>query len=231
MQPATTNYVWNIRSMASEQKRLDCVNFLSIYNPDFLCLSETWLDTTDNIFPDCGYTAISQNNRQNGIHGGVAIVYKSCSQCSAYDFTSADYNFACGCIISSEPLCLLLLFTTHQFLPSTALKSNVLKTCILSYTCRFSARHPDGFICFCGDFNSPDICRTSYNACSDYSNSIIDLLEQFNGVQLVENSTHINGNFLDIFVTNCPNLCTVSVLSCTFCSDHYPISINIHINY
>ena len=105
--------------MASVQKRSDCVNFLSAYNPDFLCLSETWLDTTDNILPDCGYTVISQNNRQNGTHGEAAIVYKSCSQCSAYDFTSADYDFACGCIINSDPLCLLLLFTTHRFLPST----------------------------------------------------------------------------------------------------------------
>ena len=49
-------------------------------------------------------------------------MYKSCSQYSAYDFTSADYDFACGCIINSDPLCLFLLFTTHQFLPSTAFR-------------------------------------------------------------------------------------------------------------
>ena len=60
--------------MASVQKRSDCVNFLFAYNPDFLCLSEAWLDTTDNILPDCGYTVISQNNRQNGTHGEAAIV-------------------------------------------------------------------------------------------------------------------------------------------------------------
>ena len=108
--------------MESVQKQLDCVNFLSVYNPDFLCLSETWLDTTDNILPDCGYAVISQNNRQNGIYGGVAIVSKSCSQYSAYDFTSADYDFACGCIINSDPLCLLLQLTTHQFLPRTAFR-------------------------------------------------------------------------------------------------------------
>ena len=108
--------------MASVQKQLDCVNFISVYNPDFQCLSETWLDTTDNILPDCGYTVISQNNRQNGIHGGVAILYKSCSQYSAYDFISADYDFASGFIINSDPLCLLLLFITHQFLPSTAIR-------------------------------------------------------------------------------------------------------------
>ena len=49
-------------------------------------------------------------------------MYKSCSKYSAYDFTSADYDFACCCVINSAPLCLLLLFTTHQFRPSTAFR-------------------------------------------------------------------------------------------------------------
>ena len=216
--------------MAIVQKRLDCVNFLSVYNPEFLCLSETWLDTTDNILPDCGYTVISQNNRQNGIHGGVAIVYKSCSQYSAYDFTSVDYDFACGCFINSDPPLLVVTIYNPPISSEYRIQSNVLNPCILSYTSRFAARHPDGFTCICGDFNSPDICWTSYTACSDYSKSIIDLFEQFKGVQLVVNSIHVNGNILDIFVTNCQNLCSVSVLSSTFCSDHYPVSSNIHIN-
>ena len=151
--------------MASVQKRLDCVNFLSVYNPEFLCLSETWLDTTDNILPDCGYTVISQNNRQNGIHGGVAIVYKSCSQYSAYNFTSADYDFACGCIIKSDPPLLVVTIYNPPVSSEYRIQSNVLNSCILSNTSRFAARHPDGFICICGDFNSPDICWTSYTAC------------------------------------------------------------------
>ena len=182
--------------MASVQKRLDCANFLSVYNPNFLCLSQTWLETTDNILPDCGYTVISQNNRHNGIHGGVAIMYKTCSQYSAYDFTSADYDFACGCIINSDPPLLVVTIYNPPVSSEYRIQSNVLNSCTLSYTSRFAARHPDEFICICGDFISSDICWMSYTACSDYSNLIIDLFEQFNGVQLVENTTHFNGNIL-----------------------------------
>ena len=95
------------------------------------------------------------------------------------------------------PLCLLLLFTNNPPVSSEyRIQSNVLNSCTLSYTSRFAARHPDEFICICGDFNSSDICWMSYTACSDYSNLIIDLFEQFNGVQLVENTTHFNGNIL-----------------------------------
>ena len=128
------------------------------------------------------------------------------------------------------PLCFLLLFTTHQFLPSTAFR-------VMCSTRVFYHILVDlllGILMALFVFAAtliPQISVGRLIPLSDYSNSIIDLFEQFNGLQIVENSTHINGKILDIFVTNCPNVCSVFLLYSTFCSDHYPISINIHNNY
>ena len=59
----------------------------------------------------------------------------------------------------------------------------------------------DDPIVFMGDFNTPDaVWSTLSSANSQFSS---DLIFQHNYTQIVEYSTHVQGNILDLIITNC----------------------------
>ena len=86
-------------------------------------------------------------------------------------------------------------------------------------------------IIFLGDFNLPDIIWSSLSCSSSNSNLICDFIFQHNLSQLIETSTHIHGNTLDLVLTNNPELVSdLSIhlhLSHTLTSDHFIISFTV----
>ena len=86
-----------------------------------------------------------------------------------------------------------------------------------------------------GDFNAPDINRSTVSASSDFSSNLCDLIFQFNCVQQLDLSTHIHGNILDLIITTSVN--TVSDINLTqefnqvIKSDHHLISFKLCITY
>ena len=61
----------------------------------------------------------------------------------------------------------------------------------------------DDPIVFMGDFNTPDVVWSTLSANSQFSPKICDLIFQYNYTQVVEYSTHVQGNILDLIITNC----------------------------
>jgi len=82
-----------------------------------------------------------------------------------------------------------------------------------------------------GDFNMPDINWLTLSGHSGFSNQLCDLVFEFNLSQLVDQSTHICGNILDLVLTNCHDhigsLIVHSHGPHIVSSDHYLISFNI----
>ena len=47
-----------------------------------------------------------------------------------------------------------------------------------------------------GDFNTPDVVWSTFNANSQFSSNLCDLIFQYNYTQLAESATHVQGNII-----------------------------------
>ena len=79
-----------------------------------------------------------------------------------------------------------------------------------------------------GDFNIPDISWSSFDANSQFSSKICDLIFQHNHSQLIEYPTHRQGNILDLIITNydenIANLQIHTEDNPLLTSDHFPVT-------
>ena len=214
-------------------KIFSCIEFLCVNLPEDLCLTETWLhkDILDeNILPKCDYKLVSRYDRVNGSHGGVAIFQRNSSNLLFIDSTLDGYDFACACTACSSTVSLLVL---NIYNPPTGssyrLEISLLRECIENYYNQFLSSYPCGFVVVCGDLNMPDICWATHSATSDYSRQFLDIVDDINCFQLVDVSTHVNGNILDLFLTNNPDLFSVQVNNSILISDHYPVNASLTI--
>ena len=82
-----------------------------------------------------------------------------------------------------------------------------------------------------GDFNIPDISWSSFDANSQFSSKICDLIFQHNHSQLIEYPTHRQGNILDLIITNydenIANLQIHAEANPLLISDHFPITFHL----
>ena len=90
--------------------------------------------------------------------------------------------------------------------------------------------HGDCPLILLGVFNLPDIDWCSLSASSISSHMFCDKLLLLNYVQLVNCSTHVGGNILDLVITNCCELVedlSVNENIFTGMSDHYVIQFHV----
>ena len=91
----------------------------------------------------------------------------------------------------------------------------------------------DDPIVFMGDFNTPDVVWSTLSANSQFSSKICDLIFQHNYTQIVEYSTHVQGNILDLIITNCDeNISSPQIHTednPLLKSDHYAITFNLNL--
>ena len=71
---------WNLNSLSAHNfsKLTQLKAYISVYKYDFLCLLETYLDTTipDNLIGIEGYKFIRADHQNNVKRGGVCIYHK-----------------------------------------------------------------------------------------------------------------------------------------------------------
>ena len=76
-----------------------------------------------------------------------------------------------------------------------------------------------------GDFNTPDVVWSTLSASSRFSSKICDLIIQHNYTQIVEYSTHVQGNIGSHNYYNCDeNISSLQIHTednLLFKSDHY----------
>lgn len=81
-----------------------------------------------------------------------------------------------------------------------------------------------------GDFNAPDINWLTLTAESPSSKKICEFVFLHNLMQLIEVPTHVNGNILDLVLTNCPGRITNMIVEehpCLSVSDHCLIKLGM----
>ena len=90
---------------------------------------------------------------------------------------------------------------------------------LISYLDSISATHR---IIVLSDFNSLDTCWSTHHGHSSPSKSLCDLLFRHNLSQMVEFSTNINGNTLDLVISSPEvHISDLKILSSLLRSDHY----------
>ena len=113
-----------------------------------------------------------------------------------------------------------------MYLDPTA--SAVYDTNLLSYLHNLTLSVKSVFIV--GDFNFPEICWFTLCRSSPISNAFCDFVYESNLTQLVDCSTHIMGNTVDLLLTNNASLrsnLTIEQPHPLISSDHYTISFKI----
>lgn len=88
-----------------------------------------------------------------------------------------------------------------------------------------------GNVVIMGDFNVPDIRWPTLSSDTDFSTQLCDLIFQYNFTQLIESPTHVQGNILDLVITNSEEVVSdISVHkeeSPLIKSDHYLVGFKV----
>ena len=223
-------------------KVLELNTYLSVRNPDILILNETWLKksisdseiiSTDKykIFrldrsheshpPDPNFP---NKFRRNG--GGVLVAINR-----DLDIISTKIGIKCN----AEILGITLKFSDG--------KKVALCTCyrvgtlgqqnhddVHQYIQSVLSRRGINNMILIGDLNLPHVQWDNFHSNIDVEQSFLDTFSNFGLEQLVNSSTHVKGNLLDLLLTNKPQILSdISVsndyLVCK--SDHFPISFKL----
>ena len=170
-----------------------------IYKPGLVCLTETWFDNNFNstVTIDDYYLTCSRMDREDGQHGGVAILHKPNIHCSPLARKNKS-DFICAAEVSIGDRNLLIVCV--YFPPRSSLYrpswEKLTKT-LLSVVAIFS-----GDIIITGDFNEPTTDWASFDSRHSDMDCFFDFLIERNFQQLISSPTHIAGNVLDLAFTN-----------------------------
>ena len=204
---------WNVNSLAAHKflKKSSIEAHNSIHNYDFICFSETCLDSSissdDKDIAIEGYNIICANHPSNLKKGGVCIYYKE-----SLAVKLIDVNFLNKCILCEVTFYKLKGYITvlyrspsqnssefDNFLSGFENVINLINSC-----------KPD-FTIILGNFNARSKSWWQYDVTSSEGTKI-DALTSYHGLhQLISPSTHILANSsscIDFIFTDQPNLVT-----------------------
>ena len=225
----------NAQSLITSTQRLKLRNFLLSNNIDLLFITETWLyDEIENheIFPASGYHVLMRIDRTSGAHGGVLIAVRVSLELSI--LSSFSYSdFCCSIIINFHKAFYSFLLIYNP--PQTSLfrvDSSVLVEAMFNHRdevvkCLGRKVAKDRVVtAVLGDINLPDVCWSSHTATSDYSNKFLTALDDLDLLQIVDFSTIVSGNILDLLCVSDPHRFIVFRGATAF-SDHFPVFAHV----
>jgi len=86
-----------------------------------------------------------------------------------------------------------------------------------------------------GDFNAPDISWFTLSASSEISSNQCDLIFEYNPTQIVEDPTHVQGQILDLIITNIVDNISITEVHSEnnplLSSDHYAVIFNLRLTF
>ena len=194
-----------------------------IYSSSFnvIAIVETWLSPfiTDNEILPTGYSIYRKDRKSRG--GGVLLaIYHSLPSLQLQ--SPPDLEVATVQIGAKGNVAICVVY-----IPPNA--DNSYHSKLLDYLGSTLDKHQTLIM---GDFNSPDICWTTFSSQSTSSRAICNLAFRHDLTQLVDFPTHISGNTLDIIFS--PPTITVTDLQSISCpllrSDHLILSFSYSIS-
>ena len=186
---------------------------------DVFLITETWLTDSiyDSEFLPNGYSVYRLDRNSRG--GGVAIVTKS----TLYTSVHSSPSHGEAITIKLHPNLLI----TCIYISPTCLESDFIST--VHYLKEITSCSAYNHLII-GDFNAPDIDWSICSAASYKSKTLCDLIFELNLHQLMLDPTHIQGNILDLILTDAPehvtNVRVHSHNDMSLHSDHYVISLS-----
>ena len=169
-------------------------------NLDLFFLTETWLNSNiiDSNFCPLGYSVIRKDRVGRG--GGVAVIFKNFLNLIEVktNFVSSDgFEFLCFDLILKK----LKLRFLCVYIPPSSSKSLVIVSNMIDLIRHLIPKQSPFYIL--GDFNLPNIdwniSSTTYNDCHK---CFIKFCSENLFTQLIDSSTHKNGNILDLLLCN-----------------------------
>ena len=212
--------MFNARSLVNKLSKFQ--SFVYSNPIDVYCITESWLSNSifDNEILPSGYSIFCKNRGSRG--GGILVAV---ADSIPTKLIPSPPNLQARTIMisySNRQILLCCVYIppnpdAHYFHSYVSYLSNL----ATSYES----------IIFLGDFNLPDIIWSSLSCSSSNSNLLCDFIFQHNLSQLIESPTHIQGNTLDLVLTNNLELVSdISIhphLSHTLTSDHFIISFTV----
>lgn len=174
----------NIQSLRNKVEEVELLT--NSYSPDFLCISEHWLPSSDTHFSLPHYCTSSIYHRSSSAHGGVAIFAKPHHQTRPIPDLHKwciDKIIECTGVIWSRPKQVSIAVLSVYRSPAADISNFLLNLeDILTHTTKVS---PRAAIVLCGDFNidllKPSCSRTKF----------LDLLHSFHLYETVSTPTRI----------------------------------------
>ena len=214
-------FLFNSRSIVNKLNQFQSLAYT--YSFDIFAITETWL--SESIFSGeiltSNYTIYRCDRSSRG--GGVLLAVKDTipslllpTSISNLEVLTVQIGIAQLAII----LCLV-------YIPP----GSTVHTCEPLFNHLNELTNKYDSLLILGDFNIPDVNWNTLTATSLLSDSFCDLVFDLNLSQLIDNPTHIQGNILDLILTNQEELIhSVTVHSreaFPIHSDHYPITFKL----
>jgi hypothetical protein len=172
---------------------------------------------TDNEILPSGYVIYRQdrNSRGGGVLIAISIVIPS-TRLHSVLFQSVEFI---AINIFTKPKLLFCCVYNPPNSPDSYISN-------LSHIITSISDHSN--IVLVGDFNFVGVDWDSLSATSPILTSFCDLIYDCNFTQLIDFSTHIKGNILDLILSNNPYIISNITSSITDLSDHYLITFSIY---
>ena len=226
----------NARSLKSvntqRNKLVEFQSLVSLQNINLACVTETWLNSTvqNNEILSGEQFNIYRKDRRDG-YGGIMLavdMLMRSKRMKNLELANLDHNEIM--VIELKPkrqskIAIVVTYRPPDDVSDEYLDNfrNVLKNVE-------NSRYKN--ICIMGDFNLPNFDWTTGVPFNNLNRAydFYEVFQEHGLVQLVKEPTHVNGNTLDLVLSNFPNrFNSITVEEDAFSSDHYPIEFDIRI--
>ena len=212
--------LFNSRSLVHKLSKFQSFVYSNPF--DIYCITETWLSDVifDNEILALGYNIFRKDRGSRG--GGVLLAVADSISTQLLPSPPNLEVLSIKICNRTQPIILCCVYNPPiseiQYFNS-----------LISYFTTL-ANTDDSFVLL-GDFNLPDTSWSSLSGASINSNFFCDFVFQYNLFQMIESPTHIQGNVLDLILTNDLELVTDLVIlphqSQVISSDHLMITFSI----
>ena len=130
--------------------------------------------------------------------------------------------------VQSKYVCDVVIFIICIYNPPKGSPFRVDWNIIAERFCCFLKDNPNAIIIITGDLNQPAVEWNSFSTNDAEFEGFLDLMVTHSLIQLINSSTHKSGSFLDVLISNLPELSLPPKHILPLCfSDHYAISAYI----
>ena len=182
--------LWNARSLVNKLNHFQ--SFVYCHDFQIVAITESWLKPyiLDNEILPTGYNIFRNDRSSRG--GGVMLAVKDTITSKLIAKHNSLEAIIVSVLCNKKDITICLLYV-----PPDSNQSH--HETLLEFMSTLSCHD---HLLILGDVNLPDVDWENYQGQTDFSSQFCDKIFELNLEQLVNKPTHINGNILDVVLTN-----------------------------